>query len=100
MADKKQTNIKEIFSETEADIIRKSKYIESQVRSNKNNFNSVSNMLSKKFKAPLQAPQINDKKKANTIQKKTSENSLIVKIKGILLSQKLWLALGLSLIHI
>ena len=91
MADKKQTNIKEIFSETEADIIRKSKYIESQVRSNKNNFNSVSNMLSKKFKAPLQAPQINDKKKANTIQKKTSENSLIVKIKGILL---------LSLIHI
>ena len=94
MADKKQTNIKEIFSETEADIIRKSKYIESQVRSNKNNFNSVSNMLSKKFKAPLQAPQINDKKKANTIQKKTSENSIIVKIKGILLSQKLWLALG------
>ncbi|MDE5120325.1 MAG: transglycosylase domain-containing protein, partial [Trichodesmium sp. St19_bin1] len=94
MADKKQTNIKEIFSETEADIIRKSKYIESQVRSNKNNFNSVSNMLSEKFKAPLQAPQINDKKKANTIQKKTSENSIIVKIKGILLSQKLWLALG------
>ena len=70
MADKKQTNIKEIFSETEADIIRKSKYIESQVRSNKNNFNSVSNMLSKKFKAPLQAPQINDKKKLILFKKR------------------------------
>ena len=62
MANKKQKNIKEIFSETEADIIRKSKYIESQVRNNKNNFNPVSNMLSQKFQEPLQAPKFDGRK--------------------------------------
>ena len=99
MANQKQKNIKEIFSETEADIIRKSKYIESQVRNNKNNFNPVSNMLSQKFQEPLQAPKFDgrksQKKKVNPVEKKTGKKVIDVNIKGILLSWKLWLGLGL-----
>ncbi|MGD1809527.1 transglycosylase domain-containing protein [Dapis sp. BLCC M126] len=99
MVDKEQKNIKEIFSETEADIIRKSKYIESQDRRKKNNFNPVSNMLSKKSQAPLQAPKFDDinkqKKKANATEKKNSKNTININIKGILFNRKLWLGLGL-----
>ncbi|MEM1168304.1 MAG: penicillin-binding protein 1A [Cyanobacteria bacterium P01_H01_bin.35] len=99
MVDKEQKNIKEIFSETEADIIRKSKYIESQGRRDKNNFNPVSKMLSKKFENPLKAPKFDDikkqKKQANASKKNISKNSIKVNIKGILFSRKLWLGLGL-----
>ncbi|WP_293139613.1 transglycosylase domain-containing protein [Okeania sp. SIO3I5] len=99
MADKEQKNFKEIFSETEADIIRKSKYIESIVRSNKNRLNSVSNMLNEKDRRPRRAPQFDQikkqKKKANSTNKKTSKNTININIKGILFSRKLWLGLGL-----
>jgi len=99
MADKEQKNIKDIFSETEADIIRKSKYIESIVRSNRNNLNSVSNMLDEKDRRPRRAPQFDgikkQKKKAHATNKNTSKNTININIKGILFSRKLWLGLGL-----
>uniref|UniRef100_UPI0025E5340F transglycosylase domain-containing protein n=1 Tax=Okeania sp. SIO2F4 TaxID=2607790 RepID=UPI0025E5340F len=99
MTDKEQKNIKEIFSETEADIIRKSKYIESQVRSNKNHLNSASNMLDKKDILPRKAHQLdeikNKKKQANATENKISKNSINVNIKEILFTRKLWLRLGL-----
>ncbi len=102
MKDKKHKNITEILSETEADIIRKSKYTESQVRRNKNNFNSVSTMLGKKFKAPLQAPKFDDiksqEKKSYALQNKRrrriSKKIREVNLKLIFFSRKFWLALG------
>ncbi len=61
MKDKEHKNIRETLSGTEQDIIRKSQYIEYPLRRNKNNFNSVSNLLGHKFKAPLRAPQFDDR---------------------------------------
>ena len=99
MTDKENKNIKEIFSETDADIIRKSKYTDSQFRSNKKNFNPVSKMLIQKFQAPLQAPKFDGlkkhKKPANATEKKKSANAKKINIKEILFTRKLWLRLSL-----
>ncbi|NES69516.1 MAG: hypothetical protein F6K24_31975, partial [Okeania sp. SIO2D1] len=107
--DQKNKNTREILSETEQDIIRKSQYIEPKVSKN-NNFHSVSKMLSKKFKSPLQAPKVDDTKKSEKIdnisQGSSGKNSIkstklvakkvaiIVKIKEIFGSRKFWLGLG------
>lgn len=102
MKDKKHQNITEILLETETDIIKKSKYTESQFRRNKNNFNSVSTMLGKKFKAPLQAPKFDDiksyEKKSYALQNKSrqraSKNIIKVNLKRIFFTRKFWWALG------
>ncbi|WP_293084067.1 transglycosylase domain-containing protein [Okeania sp. SIO3B5] len=109
MKDKKIENTKEILSETEQDIVKKSQYIEPKVRKN-NNFHSFSKMLSKKFESPLQAPKVDDTKKQEKIDNISQDSSRknnrsitnssadkiarIVKVKEFLGSRKLWLGLA------
>nr|WP_293165103.1 PBP1A family penicillin-binding protein [Okeania sp. SIO2C9] len=109
MKDRKSKNTKEILSETEQDIIKKSQYTEPKISKN-NNLHSVSKMLSKKFQSPLQAPKVDNPKKPEKIdnisQGSSGKNSIkstklvvekiarIVKIKEIFGSRKFWLGLG------